>query len=852
MPNIILSSVGAILVSAVALSMAIFLCVLSLTVQKEPWNKWGCALSFIVFLYGIAVFFQFYLGETTANRICDQIQISGFVLLTHACYYFTLTYLGLHPPLYFKRLICFFHAFLLLMIWWPGLIVEHSFIYKKFFWLSKPYIESPISLLGQLILIYLGMFGVYIVKLWVNHKRAAGVEDCFFAFGIGIWVIFCFHDLACAFGFESVQYLSIYGFFGFIAALFGATIKKYLNMYKDIESSKRAMEFAKNSLEQKVKERTRDLLKGNEQLKAAVESRMKSERRIAVLSEQTEQFSRAVAAILLIENEQQFFDTVCNAIVKYSDYNRVLISLFKESQPYRDIIGYGGVDSHVIDRLRKVEMPARQYDQVFEKGIKKGRQSFYIPHTMKEILKQEATIYGKVPVPKEDGMWHPEDNLFVKMVNEKNEFIGVISVDDSRSGTKPTDETVRPLEIFSSLISQIIMFKKEQKKALKLEEQLMQARKMESLGTLTGGIAHDFNNILGVIIGNTELALKELSKSNELYTTLESINYAGSKAADIVKQLLSFGKNADGNLKPVLMDDILSDLQKLIKSTIPSTVEVKTRFKTGKSVIMADPVQINQIFLNLCLNAAQSMENQEGTLTISCDFINLSEDKLSQFPGLKQEDHLRIRIADNGQGIDPKIIDKIFDPYFTTKDVGKGSGVGLAVVHGIVQHHHGAITVKSRLGKGTLFELFFPIVEKEPEPVLDEKDIIETGRLEMVLLVDDEPLILEMMSKILKWLGYKVTTVQDSQKALEIFKTTPQKFDLVITDMTMPGMSGIGLIKKIVEIKPEQPIIICTGYNESIYGKTAENLSIAALIMKPVRINILAREVKMALSGKQD
>nr|NJM04400.1 response regulator [Desulfobacula sp.] len=546
----------------------------------------------------------------------------------------------------------------------------------------------------------------------------------------------------------------------------------------------------------------------------------------------------------------RIFDTVSAAIVTYSDYQRVLISLFNATPPYREIIGFGGVDRETVDRLRQVEMPAHQYDHVFETGEKIGNQSYYIPHTMKEILKQEATIYGRSRIPDREDAWHPEDNLFVKMINERGEFIGVISVDDSKSGLKPTDDTVRPLEIFSSLISQIIVLKKEQKKSLELEEQLMAARKMESIGRLTGGIAHDFNNILGVIIGNAELVLDKLSRSDEIYADIESIRFAGNKASEIVNQLLSFSRNTQMDLKPVRLAGLLEDLMRLIKSTTPSTIRVETGFQDTDLVIMADQVQLNQVFLNLCLNAAQSMENRDGEIRLSCRAVDINDENADRYPELKPGRHIRISVTDDGPGIEPDILDKIFDPYFTTKEFGKGSGIGLSVVHGIVRSHMGTVTVTSRKGEGARFDLLFPVVAKEPETINQPNVSIEMGNRERVLLVDDDAMILDMMEKILKQLRYEVVSAAEPEKALELFKQNPDQFDLLITDMTMPDMSGLELAQSIYKIKPRIPVIICTGYNDVVNGKTAEDLNVSALLMKPVRLNTLALEIRVAITGK--
>ncbi len=850
MIEIIPISIGAAIVAGIALFVSLFLFLLSIRQdKKELWNRWGSGISFVVFLHGMAVFFQFNLAESYLNLLCEHVQISDFVLLTIFCYKFTIHYLGIKSAPYMKR-ITILHIVLLCIIWWPGLIIQQEFIYRDFLWLSKPYIEPPLTLLGKIMMVYLGGFGLYIIRLWNKKNEKTAIDQKFFISGFIVWYLLCLHDLLIVMGLHSIQYLNIYGFFGFLIAITGITIIKYSEMYKEAEQSASALEVAKAELEIKVNERTLDLLEGNKKLQRAVDQIQESEKRITLFSKQTEQFSLAAASMQMIVDNTKFFDTVCDALVKHSDYNRVLISLFKDTSPYRDIISFGGLDSNIVERLRDVEMPASQYDHVFESGEKIGNQSYYIPHTMKDILKQEATVYGKGNVIDKVDAWHPEDNLFVKMLNEKGEFIGVISVDDSKSGLRPTDETVRPLEIFSSLISQIIVYKKEQEKSKKLEKQLLQSRKMESIGTLTGGIAHDFNNILGIIIGNAELALEKMSDSDQLYSELKSIKYAGNRAADIVKQLLSYGKNEKVNLAPVKMDQILDGLLRLVKSTIPATVAVKTSLKTQGLVVMADPVQVNQVFLNLCLNASQSMENQEGNILISCEMFQLNNEKAEDFPELNQGDYLKIGVCDDGPGINPNIIDRIFDPYFTTKGIGKGSGIGLSVVHGIVKSHNGAVRVKSINGEGSIFEIFFPVVDQEAETIKAKPIPIEMGKQELILLVDDDPMILEIMTRILDRLGYHVITALDPVKALKIFKEKPDSIDLVITDMTMPQMSGITLTQKILAIDSEKPIIICTGYNDLIQGKTAKDLNVSSLVMKPVRINSLSVEVKKALDQR--
>jgi signal transduction histidine kinase len=845
MTNFTLGSIGALIVASGAVFLGIFQAIMSVRRKSDAANALGFAASFIVLVHSCSVFMQFNLGETQLNYTCELIQISCFVALIYICYRLSLYYLKLEQDRIAMGLAVL--TFILLgIIWFTDLVFEKAFIHRQFLWLSHAYVESPPTALGKIIWVYIGGFALYIFRIWRKNRDNAGVEAKIFMYGFSILTFACAHDLVVTFGVTSFLYLNIYGFFVFLAAIVAISSFKYNTMYNQMVKSANALALAKEELEVKVRERTRKLTEGNQKLQAVNRRLQESETQIGILSEQTAQFGRTAASMLMIEDKQDFFDTVSAAIIKHSDYKRVLISLFKPNHPYREIIGYGGVDPDTVDRLRSVEMPAEQYDHVFETGIKIGSQSFYVPHTMKDILKQEATLYGESEPIQKENAWHPEDNLFVKMINEKGDFIGVISVDESKSGLRPTDETVRPLEIFSSLISQIILLKKEQERSLALEEQLMTVRRMESIGRLTGGIAHDFNNILGVIMGNAELLMEKMSKSEDMYSDIESIHFAGNKASEIVNQLLSFGKSAKMKLLPVQTGLMLKDLLRLLKSTVPATITIETDFQDMESVIMADQVQLNQVFLNLCLNASQSMENQAGTILLKSQLFNIGEQDAQRFPEHEPGRHLKLSVIDNGPGIETAILDKIFDPYFTTKAVGKGSGIGLSVVHGIVKSHGGSISVSSQIGKGACFDMLFPIADQEPEIITHKESPFDPGGQESVLVVDDDVMILDITEKILKQLQYRVTPVSTPEKALELFKNDPERFDLLITDMTMPNMSGTDLMKKIVEIKPGLPVILCTGYNDVVNGKTARDLNVSALLMKPVRLKELARELKAA------
>jgi hypothetical protein len=316
----------------------------------------------------------------------------------------------------------------------------------------------------------------------------------------------------------------------------------------------------------------------------------RSRERLRLYAKQTEQFSLSAAAMLSIKDETQLFAEISQAIVTYSDFSRVLISLFADQPPYRQLIGYAGITPEIVAQVKATDLHKSWYDQVFSKGLRLGRASYYIPHTMKNILNQEATFYGKGSVPEIFG-WHPEDNLFVRMDDENGEFLGVISVDTSKSGQRPTDEVIRPLEIYANLISQILALHRNQKLRDDLQERLRQAQKMEVIGKLTGGIAHDFNNILAIIIGNVELAQLQLADSERSRANLEEIRRASFRARDIVRHLLAYSRRSPNELQPLPLAEILGDAITLLRSSLPSSVIFTENIYLEEAVILVNPSQ---------------------------------------------------------------------------------------------------------------------------------------------------------------------------------------------------------------------------------------------------------------------
>jgi PAS domain S-box-containing protein len=392
----------------------------------------------------------------------------------------------------------------------------------------------------------------------------------------------------------------------------------------------------------------------------------------------------------------------------------------------------------------------------------------------------------------------------------------------------------------------IVVFLRDVTEAKQTERQLQQVQKMESIGTLAGGIAHDFNNMLGIIVGNTELAMDDVSEWNPVRQNLEEIRIASMRARDMIKRIMAFSRQTPREMKPVRIGSIIEESLKLLRSSIPTTIEIHQNISSDSDIVRADPTQINQILINLCTNAAQAIGEKAGVLEVSLENIELDEESAIHYYDLSSGKYVRLTVSDTGDAIDPKILERIFDPYFTTKKVGEGSGMGLSVVHGIVKSHGGGISVISKPGKGTIFHILFPGIEDEPESEIEIAAEIPMGK-ERILFVDDEKAMVNTIQPMIERLGYNVTTRTSSIEALEAFRANPGRFDLVITDFTMPNMTGMELAKELLKLRPNIPIILCTGYSEHINEDKAKASGIRAFLLKPVVLDEIANTIRKVL-----
>jgi PAS domain S-box-containing protein len=397
-----------------------------------------------------------------------------------------------------------------------------------------------------------------------------------------------------------------------------------------------------------------------------------------------------------------------------------------------------------------------------------------------------------------------------------------------------------------SIARDITERKQAEKEKAKLEAQLYQSQKMEALGTLAGGIAHDFNNILTAVLGFADMGLLNSGNPDAVRQNLQKIYQAGLRAAQLVKQILAFTRQAEQERQPVQVGMLIKETLHMLRASLPSNIEIRPNVQSTK-VIQANSGQIHQVLMNLCTNAAHAMRKKGGTLEIS--LIDVRLEPPLPHTELSPGDYLKLSVSDSGHGIPPEISGKIFDPFFTTKESGEGTGLGLAVVHGIITNHRGAITVYSEPGEGTTFNIYLPCIDAAVTLESQSQTALPLGK-ERILWVDDEQMILELGHQMLERLGYEVVSSNSSLEALRFFQGQPDRFDLVITDQTMPQLAGLELSQKLLEIRPDLPIILCTGFSENLTADKAQRLGIKKFIMKPLVINEVARAVRKTLDNQ--
>jgi PAS domain S-box-containing protein len=453
-------------------------------------------------------------------------------------------------------------------------------------------------------------------------------------------------------------------------------------------------------------------------------------------------------------------------------------------------------------------------------------------------------VMGRTPVMLENGM---HDRSFFRQlwttIGMGNQWKGRITNKHRDGRLYHLEADVIPIKGADNRIKNFAAIMRDVSHEENMAAQLRQAQKMEAIGTLAGGIAHDFNNILTALLGFSELGLMSCDKESRTHEHFAAIFDAGLRAKDLVAQILTFSRMNEETHKPIFLYTILKEALKLLRSTLPTTIAFKTDICKDNIYVMADATAIHQIMMNLCTNAGHAMQENGGTLSVSLQKVDLTYKEAAGNPHIRPGPHLKLIVSDSGYGMTRDVMDHIFEPYFTTKEKGEGTGLGLSVVHGIVQNHGGMITVASEPGQGSTFEVFFPVVAVKCKTVKPRPERVPRGS-ERILFVDDEIPLVRLAQQMLTSMGYDVTSFTDSREALADFEAFPEKYDLVISDMTMPHLTGQELARYMLKLRPGLPFILCTGYSSKLNQQQIEKAGIKSVLKKPFSLAAISKQIR--------
>ncbi|MCF8125635.1 MAG: response regulator, partial [Desulfotignum sp.] len=440
-------------------------------------------------------------------------------------------------------------------------------------------------------------------------------------------------------------------------------------------------------------------------------------------------------------------------------------------------------------------------------------------------------------------------------MKSKRKLIGVLEVMNKKDNSSFTEDDVLLLSVFSHhaaiAIENAMLFNAMQNRLEKekfIEQKVAESERLQAIGTLAGGIAHDFNNILGAIMGYTELARMDCDELSKQHANLTKILAASYRARDLIQQILTFSRQSEIEPRPVQVNIIVKEALKLLRASLPRTIAMVEDLSCS-SIIMGDATQIHQVVMNLCTNAGQAMkERSKGVLSVSLEEVTQEVFQEKSVPAMPPGSYLRLQVADTGKGMPSHVMERIFEPFFTTKQKDQGTGMGLSVVHGIVKSHGGDIQVKTTPGEGTVFDVLLPVIRQDKQPGAAKKRLEKLPQgTEHILVVDDDIMLLDVAKRSLNSLGYQVTIETGSLDAIKKFKSHPEEYDLVITDMTMPEMNGDEMAMEIKAVRPDIPLVICTGFSAEISEEIARQKGFSAFLMKPLQLRELALVVRKIL-----
>jgi PAS domain S-box-containing protein len=571
------------------------------------------------------------------------------------------------------------------------------------------------------------------------------------------------------------------------------------------------------------------------------------EERLSRINRSLRLLSEGNRVLVKADDPQELLDEICRIIVETGGYRAAWAGRAEDSQGKPVVpVAHAGFDPDHLKQLNVTWEDTETGRCPMGKAIRNGQTCVlqdveadpdFSPWREK-TLSSECRATVATPVKTGQQVW----GALGIYADHKNAF--------SQAEIQILEEMASDLAYGLAAIENRIECEKAEAEKHRLEKQVRQSQKMEALGTLAGGIAHDFNNILSAVIGYAELSLDELDPDSLLGKNIRQVVHGGYRARDLVTQILTFTRQSEQEPQPVQVKLIVKEAAKLLQASLPATIEIHEEIKSD-SLVRADPVQIHQIVMNLCTNAGYAMADAGGQMSIRLDETAFEAGHSMGVYRLLPGRYIRLTVEDTGPGIPGDIVDRIFEPYFTTKEKGEGTGMGLSVVHGIVDGLGGGIDIKTRPGKGTVFDVYLPVMaagEKQPEAEAENQLPGGTGH---VMFVDDEPSVVNMGRLMLESLGYSASACSSGTEALEKFRQTPEQFDLVITDMTMPRMTGLELAREIAEIRPDIPIVLSTGYSSKILANVTWTTSIKEVARKPISKKDLAHLLSRVLSNSK-
>jgi PAS domain S-box-containing protein len=787
--NIGLASAGSLSVAVIAFFFFIFQAWIYFKGPAFKWSRWGAVLSLATTIYSVAVFVQFNAPPGRINHIAELFQYSTFIILLHSVYGFTFTYLDIRPPRC-HRLVAGFHAVLLVTLWTTKLVITDEFVYRDFLLLADPYVEPRLGVLGPFFLIYSAAGALLCLVYWVTSESRKKIGARVFIFGFLLWATLGIHDALATLGVGTIQFLMEYGFLGFSASIMSITLKKYMELYEIAQQSKKVLEAANNELELCVNLRTSELEKTNAEFKAEISQ-------------------RKWANAALRESEQRF-RTVFHTSPDAVNINRLNGEFVEVNEGFSMLTGYSRPD--VLGKSSK---------EIRIWAVSKDR---------KKII-SELNKYGYA------------DNIESKFRCKNGEI-------------KPGLISARIIDLNGenhvlTITRDISRWKKVEDDKKKLEAKLQRAQKMEAIGTLAGGVAHDLNNILSGIVSYPDLLLMDLPEDSPLVEPLTTIQQSGVKAAAIVQDLLTLARRGVSisevvNLNSIITEHLASPECEKIKSFHPG-VKINTDLEPDLLSISGSPVHLSKTVMNLVSNAAEAMP-EGGTISIATQNRYLDK-PIEGYDEIEEGDYVLLRISDTGIGISPEDKDRIFEPFYTKKVMGRsGTGLGMAVVWGTIKDHKGYIDLKSSVGAGTVFTLYYPVARESLQDDQAAAVALErNGRGESILIVDDVEEQRNIATLMLNKLGYSVKAVPSGEKAVEYIKNNPA--DLIVLDMIMdPGIDGLETYKKILEYNPHQKAIIASGFSETWRVKEAQRLGAGEYVKKPYTIEKIGQAVGAELN----